>query len=113
MTDRYPPSTTVVVPSNSIVNPSRRIPDPVAYSGSEIESGDEGPSDALVRRARGPIIYHRPEDSDDAEKPEESGEQKESRKQEDAEDSEGEMKPPVRKNTVEIADESEVEDEPN
>jgi hypothetical protein len=100
-----------VVPSKIITNPTRHIPDPIGISGSESESDDGDLSKALVRRARGPVVRYRPDDSDGAEEVE--GQEKEGN-HDDAEKSEepgGEIKPPVRQNTVEIADESEVDEE--
>ncbi|KAL2860016.1 hypothetical protein BJX68DRAFT_260987 [Aspergillus pseudodeflectus] len=100
-----------VVPSKSIITPTRNIRDPIGISGSESERDDEEPGDTLVRRVRGPVVYHRPADSDGAEEVEEQEKEGDSEDAGKSEESEGEMKPPVRQNTVEIADESEVDEE--
>jgi hypothetical protein len=56
------------------------------------------------------VVYNPPDNSDYAESVEEPGKQEKREDAEDAGDSNREMKPPVRQNTVEIADESEVEE---
>jgi hypothetical protein len=95
-----------------MINPTPHIPSPIGSSSSESESDDEETGDALARRAGGPVVYPTPESVASSGKPEESSGKAE--RPEDPGFPEGYvLYPPARQKTVEIADESEVEDEVN